>query len=686
MTDTIFVNVNDQGQDVVVKSGDQVDILEIGVPGEQGNPGANPIWGNITGTISDQMDLQNALNAKQNLIHTGDATDYIRGDLTLGIFSTDVNALIFAQKGVAFGIAPLDINSEIPFIYLPPLTTAEIAENGNLYFTTARARGSVSAGTGIAYNATTGVISSTGGGTIAGTIALNQIARGTAANAIGGSSNATLDSSGNAIFAGAVTGARGAFGNDDGYAGNFGGTGFITASFSGLDDSNNRAALLFKGSNSSGNPQPIFEFGTDLNANGGIDFYAYSSATGQLVLQADPGNDIYFFGHEGVVYLSMDEGSFSGFSNGNIMFADNRGGGGGGTTFNSTLFLVNNPDSNYPSGLLEINTNGGTASLGDIHGDFDGVYLLVDGPDNTITLAAGEVNFNGTAIFNASAIIQSGSLQFAEGANIVFGTATGTKIGISTSEKIGFYNSTPIVQPAATLDLGVVLSNLGLRAVGTAYPITTSGIVSLGAPSTTTSQLNVASAGTGTAYFVNKSAHGAAAGAGIIGASDSGAALSSGDRLGFFLMAGAQDAAHSIYNAAGITAFATQNWSSGASGTQLMLQVTPNGTITRTTALTLDQDSTALFAGNVKLSTLGSGLYIKEGTNATAGLSTLVTGTVVVATTKVTSTCRIIPARETLGGTPGHLSITKVPGVSFTITSSSTLETSTIYWVIVEPA
>jgi hypothetical protein len=53
------------------------------------------------------------------------------------------------------------------------------------------------------------------------------------------------------------------------------------------------------------------------------------------------------------------------------------------------------------------------------------------------------------------------------------------KIGTATSQKLGFYNATPIVQEANTVDLGTVLSDLGLRAAGTAYPITTSGAVTL---------------------------------------------------------------------------------------------------------------------------------------------------------------------------------------------------------------
>lgn len=79
--------------------------------------------------------------------------------------------------------------------------------------------------------------------------------------------------------------------------------------------------------------------------------------------------------------------------------------------------------------------------------------------------------------------------------NIVTDTTTGTKIGTATTQKLGFFNATPIVQVGATTDLGTVLSNLGLRASGTAYPITTSGTANITGtfnahtitPSTTTS-------------------------------------------------------------------------------------------------------------------------------------------------------------------------------------------------------
>lgn len=45
-------------------------------------------WGQITGTLSDQTDLQSALNLKQNVIALGSTAQYFRGDLSLATFPT----------------------------------------------------------------------------------------------------------------------------------------------------------------------------------------------------------------------------------------------------------------------------------------------------------------------------------------------------------------------------------------------------------------------------------------------------------------------------------------------------------------------------------------------------------------------------------------------------------------------
>lgn len=79
----------------------------------------------------------------------------------------------------------------------------------------------------------------------------------------------------------------------------------------------------------------------------------------------------------------------------------------------------------------------------------------------------------------AALSIVTGNLSLTGGANIALSATTGTQIGTATSQKLGFYAATPIVQPGATTEIGTVLSNLGLRAAGTAYPITTSGLATL---------------------------------------------------------------------------------------------------------------------------------------------------------------------------------------------------------------
>lgn len=53
------------------------------------------------------------------------------------------------------------------------------------------------------------------------------------------------------------------------------------------------------------------------------------------------------------------------------------------------------------------------------------------------------------------------------------------------STGIGFLGATPVAQQANTVDLGTVLSNFGLRASGTAYPITTSGAITFGSLTST---------------------------------------------------------------------------------------------------------------------------------------------------------------------------------------------------------
>jgi hypothetical protein len=70
--------------------------------------------------------------------------------------------------------------------------------------------------------------------------------------------------------------------------------------------------------------------------------------------------------------------------------------------------------------------------------------------------------------------------------------------------------------------------------------------------------------------------------------------------------------------------------------------------------------------------------------NTKSNIASLTAGNVVVANTNVKASSYIRLTRQTLGGTPGHLSVVPNVGVGFTINSSSALDTSTVFYEIVE--
>jgi hypothetical protein len=84
-------------------------------------------------------------------------------------------------------------------------------------------------------------------------------------------------------------------------------------------------------------------------------------------------------------------------------------------------------------------------------------------------------------------------------------------------------------------------------------------------------------------------------------------------------------------------------------------------------------------ATSLSVGSAGGGLAVKEGSNARSGVATLVGGTVTVNNTSVTANTRIQLTSQVDGGTPGFLRVsTRTAATSFTITSSSGTDTSTV--------
>jgi hypothetical protein len=91
-------------------------------------------------------------------------------------------------------------------------------------------------------------------------------------------------------------------------------------------------------------------------------------------------------------------------------------------------------------------------------------------------------------------------------------------------------------------------------------------------------------------------------------------------------------------------------------------------------------------SGNIRISG-NNGLKINEGTNATMGIATAnSTNAVVVSTTKVTLTSRIILTAQTAGAVPGTLYVSaRTVGASFSFKSTAVGDNSTVAWIIIEP-
>lgn len=110
--------------------------------------------------------------------------------------------------------------------------------------------------------------------------------------------------------------------------------------------------------------------------------------------------------------------------------------------------------------------------------------------------------------------------------------------------------------------------------------------------------------------------------------------------------------------------------------------------------LSIDRNGKAAFTGTIvvggdlKLTTVGSGIYVKTGTNATFGTATLVGGTVTISTTKITANSGIMlgVGSGTLTNIGTYKETARTAGASFVITSTNILDASTFSWWLLEPA
>lgn len=77
----------------------------------------------------------------------------------------------------------------------------------------------------------------------------------------------------------------------------------------------------------------------------------------------------------------------------------------------------------------------------------DGVTVTAGG----ITVVSGGITITGATSINTSLALLSGAdISMSDsGSHITLGTVAGTKIGTDVTQKLGFWNATPVVQPAS---------------------------------------------------------------------------------------------------------------------------------------------------------------------------------------------------------------------------------------------
>jgi hypothetical protein len=103
-------------------------------------------------------------------------------------------------------------------------------------------------------------------------------------------------------------------------------------------------------------------------------------------------------------------------------------------------------------GITRNNTGVGSVSLGGYFGlnisdpTFDNAALIADNADAAYPIFI--ARDNGSSKWT---IADGGDTTWGDAVNMVFNTTTGTKIGTATTQKIGFWNAAPIVQPTTAV-------------------------------------------------------------------------------------------------------------------------------------------------------------------------------------------------------------------------------------------
>ncbi len=345
-------------------------------------------------------------------------------------------------------------------------------------------------------------------------------------------------------------------------------------------------------------------------------------------------------------------------------------------------------------------------------------------PSHIVTFLDGSgvlIQDSGSSISGSDVNLGPGTISVPGSSNIIIdvgsgsctaGSANGVVIGVNDSVTGQFSTAigTNIVSTAATqLNLGggntgitnsqpssVALGD-NITLAGGSFGIAIGNTASLAAGASVAIGASAASLGVNDVVIGSNTSTGAGGGSVSIGNGTTvtglgslgicGSALASGDRA-IAICAAHASGNDSIAMGSGATATAPNSFALGAGSA--------NGTAN--TCVIGDASIASISPGSV-ICDLGlnarpfasarlGALRLVTGANKTVGSgAVLVGGSVVVATTAVSAGDLVLLSRTAVGGTPGNLYISAISAsVSFTVTSDSALDTSTVSWMIVKQA
>jgi len=405
----------------------------------------------------------------------------------------------------------------------------------------------------------------------------------------------------------------------------------------------------------------------------------YSSGTGKMALGAVPltgdGSGLTNLNASNIASGTLNAARLPSGINATLV-------GGGG---------VDNTEFGYLDGVTSaIQTQlNGKASSSHTHSAAD----ITSGSLDDARLSSNVPLKNAANIFSAAQTIRDYDSDEANGASaIAFKFATSNAMSTAAARIAAFYNTT---NEAFGIAIGPAASNLNLY---------------LRAPDGSTSspfcRIYAGPTGTGTLNFIGGQMQ--FTGEAIYGSSgqwqQSGSATSTATqktssaaewRNSVWTGSAAANQIHRLTNTASTSTNlesmllfeANRSNVGGGSMTDMMALWYDGATTTRVGIGTRTPAEKLSVSGNFALITAGNGIKIKEGTNATAGVATLVGGTVTVSTTKVTASSRIFCFGQNTGTAPGELTISaRTAGTSFTITSTSGTDDRDVAWWILEPA